>query len=103
MRSTVDFIDPGIEPNPDGSMPDPIPVVSGVPAKIEAISGRELYKTQQVIDEVVYRVTIPYMTEVKSRHLITFEGRTWEIYAILDPDMLHHELRIMCTETEDGT
>ncbi len=102
FRSVIDIIDPGVEPDGEGQIGDPVTIASGLYAKIEAISARELYKTQQVLDEVVYRVTIPYTPDLKTRYQVLFEGRTWDIYGILDPDMLHVELRIMCSQSEDG-
>lgn len=102
MRRPVDFLDPGTERNDDGSFPEPVPFLTGIDAKIEALSGRELYKAQQIVTEVSHRVTIRFRRGLSTRMLILFRGRKFQIQAIQDPDEAEVELRILCVERNDG-
>lgn len=67
-------------------------------AAIRSLQGRELYKAQEVVQEVTHMVTIPFMTSVQEQMTISFDGRTFVIEAIQDPDERKVELRLLCVE-----
>lgn len=113
MIHKVDILDPGddIGRPADGTQPDPIVFAGGVFAKIEALSGHELYKGQQVLSEVVQRVTIrgpnggnSAVAGLRTRMLVhkLSDDKTFQIQGILDPDGRGVELRLVCVERDDG-
>jgi SPP1 family predicted phage head-tail adaptor len=104
MRSPIDFLDPGVEPNADGSTPDPVTVLSGVQAKIWGPTGRELFHAQQVSAEVTHKIIMRFPQDVKirSRFIIHFDGREFRILYAVDPDEMKQELHILAAETNDG-
>ncbi len=105
MDRPITILDPG-DPeqnrNSDGSFPEPSVFLDGVYAKIEALSGRELYKSQQIVGEISHRVTIRYRDGLLNRMIIRFRGRNFQIQAIQDPDEKQVELRILCVERNQG-
>lgn len=69
-------------------------------ASVEPIRGREYFAAQQVQSETTFRVRCRYHPELvgpnaNTRRLI-FEGRIFEIEAVLDTAMRHRQLEIMC-------
>lgn len=76
---------------------------SSVWASIAALSGRELYKAQQVVAEVTHEVVIRYLAGVKANMSVLFNGRTFDIVDVSDPDEQRVELRLLCLERNDGT
>ena len=67
-------------------------------AKVAVLQGRELYKAQEVVQEVTHMVTIPYLAGVQENMTISFDSRTFIIEAIDDPDERKVELRVLCRE-----
>ena len=67
-------------------------------AKITALQGRELYKAQEVVQEVTHMVTIFYLSGLQESMTIAFDGRTFVIAAIQDPDERRVEQRLLCVE-----
>ncbi len=115
FKFKIDIIDPvGAPRNTDGTFPDPVPFATGVLAAIlpiSYISGTETAKTQQVISEVTHKIVVNYMalprddngcTELRSRMLVNFRNRQFEILRIKDPDEMRVELHLICQERNEG-
>src|SRR5262249_8617633 len=116
MFRQVTFLDPGDETNrnADGSFPEPSVFLADVPAAVVALSGRELYKAQQIVGEVTHQVTvrgptvgIPAIANLLTRMLATWtppggNPKTCQIQAIIDPDERGFEYRILCVERNQG-
>jgi SPP1 family predicted phage head-tail adaptor len=77
-------------------------------ARIEALSGRELYNAQQKVSQVTHRITIRYQPGVKAQMLVWFrdpgEGTTrqFQIEAIENPDETMHKLFLLCIERDNS-
>jgi SPP1 family predicted phage head-tail adaptor len=99
-------------PKVQGAMGGPItadaPVFAIVWGRIEALSGRELYKAQQMVAQVTHLVTIRWLAGVKSNMEVWFsEGspvvtRQFRILYQENPDEKHHVLLLYCLERDDS-
>jgi SPP1 family predicted phage head-tail adaptor len=69
-----------------------------VRASVEPLQGREFFASQQVQAEVTTRFRIRYLAGVKPTMRVVFEGRTFDVQAVLDPNEMHRELHLMAVE-----
>ena len=67
-------------------------------ALIEPLAGRELEIAQAVNAAVDHKVTILYRSTVTAQHRVVYQGRYLNISAVLDPEMAHEVLHLMCGE-----
>lgn len=72
-----------------------VPVLSGVHARVRALSGREFFAGQQMQDSVDYQVTIRYRTGLTRDMRIAWRGQHLDIVAIL-PGESRESLLLMC-------
>jgi SPP1 family predicted phage head-tail adaptor len=78
-------------------------------AKIEALSGRELYAAQQKVSQVTHRITIRYMRGLKALMNVWFNDpgtglrRQFQIQSIENPDETTHMLSLLCIERDDSS
>jgi len=87
-------------------------VFATVPAKIEAVNGREMYAAQQVVSQVTHRVTVRWLAGVKAKMDVWFTEnigspavpvtRKFQILDVQNPDEKHHVLWLMCIERNDS-
>lgn len=76
----------------------PAPFVS-LWAKLSELQGQELYKAQQIAQQVTILVQTEYYAGLQENMTITTEdGRTFQIRDIQDPDGRKFELWIYCEE-----
>ncbi len=116
MDRLIDIWDQPPQPNPGGSMPDPVLFAEGVYASIEGLWATTEAKklAQQILSEISHRIIIRYMPGLKSRMFIRYNDpdstdddgnvvpRRFTIDKIIDPDEHKVELRILATERNDG-
>lgn len=67
-------------------------------ANITSLSGRELEKAQQLVEEVTHLVSFAYLPGVNSTMTVRFQGRLFQVLAVTDPDESQIELRLYCRE-----
>lgn len=72
--------------------------VATVWGAVEPLSGRELFTAQQVKAEVTAQITIRYRSGISATMRIVFEGRLYNILAVIDPEERHRELQLLCSE-----
>jgi len=96
MCHAITFLAPGDRGNDGGTQP-PSPVASSW-AAIRALAGQELYKAQQIVEEVTHLVTVPYQLGLTESMLVKLDNRIFQIKAIQDPDERKVELRLLCVE-----
>jgi SPP1 family predicted phage head-tail adaptor len=72
-------------------------------AKIEALSGRELYAAQQKVSEVTHRITVRWCPGIASNMNVWFENRLFQIQAVSNPDERHKMLELLCIERDDSS
>ena len=67
-------------------------------AHIEPLSGRELVNAQAVNAEVTHTVTIRYRSNVTASMRVLYQGRIFNITAVIDPDTSHVWTSLNCSE-----
>lgn len=64
---------------------------------IEPLRGRELFAAQEHFAEVTARIRIRYRDDVTAEMRVSHEGVIYAIGAVIDPELRHRELELMCT------
>ena len=78
---------------PDTSWADYLTVY----ASIEPLRGRELLLAQQLVSEVSVRIRMRYRAGVTAAMRAVFEGVNYSILAVIDVELKHAELELMCS------
>lgn len=73
-------------------------VMSGIPAKVSPLSGRELMASGAIASEITHRVVMRYLAGVTEEMRVNFGGRYFAIKAILDEEERNEKLTLMCAE-----
>ena len=71
---------------------------SGVWAKREDLSGREIWQAQQVTAKIPVRYRIWYLAGLTTAMRLVDGGRTFNITSIADPDGHGREMVLLCEE-----
>ena len=66
------------------------------PASIEPINGREYFAAQANQSELTTRIRTRYIEGVKPQDRITHDGTVYDIQSVIDTEMRHAELVLMC-------
>lgn len=72
------------------------PPYKTVRAYVEPLNGRELFAAQQVNAETTTRITIRYTPGINATMRIVHESIIYNIHSIIDPEMRHVWLIMMC-------
>ncbi len=67
-------------------------------ARLEPLSGRELLSAQAINAEVTHLVEIFYRPTVTAAMRVVYQGRIFNIQSVIDPDMAHVSLELLCSE-----
>ena len=67
-------------------------------ARIAPIGGREFFLAQQVQADVTHRIVMRYGPVVTPKHRLMFDGRYFDIRAVLNREERNRELELICTE-----
>lgn len=73
-------------------------LLPSVSAEILPLSGRELMAAQAVRAEVDHQVTIRYRPGITAADRLVYQGRVFNIHAVMDQDTRHVWLTILCSE-----
>jgi SPP1 family predicted phage head-tail adaptor len=66
-------------------------------AAVEPLSGRELFAAQEHHSEVTTRIRVRYRSDITAKMRAVFNGENYNILAVIDPEMRHRELHLMCS------
>lgn len=67
-------------------------------ADIQPLSGRELELAQAISNEVSHQVTIRYRPGVTAAMRVVYQGNYFNILTVMDVDMQHKQLQMMCSQ-----
>jgi SPP1 family predicted phage head-tail adaptor len=67
-------------------------------ASIEPAAGRELLMGQAMQSEITHRVTIRWRTGVTSAMRVLYQGTPYNVHAVIDVEMRHHALELLCSQ-----
>lgn len=70
----------------------------GVWGEIEQISGREFQNAQQTVGDDKFQITIRYTRKIGRKDRLCWDGQTFEVESLNDPEMRHVELVLTCHE-----
>lgn len=65
---------------------------------IEPLRGRELFAAQEHSSETEVRIRIRYRDDVTDRMRVVHDGKYYEIQSVIDPELRHRELELMCSQ-----
>ena len=66
-------------------------------AAVDTLKGDEYFAARTLRNAVSHRVTLRYRSDITPHHRLLFEGRTFDIEAVL-PDSRKTQLVLMCSE-----
>jgi len=66
-------------------------------ASIEPVSGREYYEAMQLTNDITHKVRMRYVN-ITPHNRIKYNNRIFEIIAVIDINMEHKELEVLCRE-----
>lgn len=81
-----------------GSTDTVVDVATAIPARVEPLQGNELLRAQQTGMQRPHRFTIRYRSDVTGAKTILYDGRTFDIKSIQDPEEKHRELLLQADE-----
>lgn len=67
-----------------------------VNAKVQALSGRELELAKAFSSEVDYQIDVRYRTNLTAANRLVYQGKFFNIHAVIDVDTRHEVLQLMC-------
>lgn len=75
--------------------------VKTVWASFYPVRNTEFYEVQKIQSKVTHKCYIRYLDGVDSRSLICHDNKLYRIDSVIDVDMEHKMLEIMCYENDD--
>lgn len=81
-----------------GTTDTPVALVENIPARVEPLQGDELLQAQQTGMRRPHRITMRYRNDVTGATTLLYDGRTFDIKGIADPEEKHRELIIQADE-----
>lgn len=72
--------------------------VTNIPARVEPLEGNELLRAQQTGMQRPHRFTLRYRTGLTGAKTLIYDGRTFDIKSIADPEEKHRELIVQADE-----
>lgn len=70
-------------------------------ARVEPLTGRELWQAQQIKATTNHRITMRFYTVVKPTMRVLFKNRVFEIDSVKNTEERNYELVLLCTEVVD--
>lgn len=67
-------------------------------AAIEPLNGRELLAAQAQQSETTHQVVIRYRTGITAANRVLYQGRVFNVLSVIDQDMKHRSLMLLCSE-----
>lgn len=89
----------GVRGNPSH---ETVPVATGVPANITALSGRTLEIARQFCATATHEVTIRHLDGITAGMRVTRDERTYAVEYVNETDNRDREVRLLCTELTVG-
>lgn len=62
------------------------------------VRGMEFYEIQKIQGKITHKCYIRYRTDIDSNCFIEYQGKTYSIESVIDVDLSHKILEIMCSE-----
>ena len=72
--------------------------VENIPARVEPLEGNEQLEAMRVGMQRPHRFTLRYQAGMTGAKRIIYDGRTFDIKSVVDPEEKHRELLILTDE-----
>jgi SPP1 family predicted phage head-tail adaptor len=69
-------------------------------AAVEPLSGARLFAAKQAQSEITLKITIRYLATVEEDMQVVYGPHTYIILYLIDPEMQHTSLELMCKELD---
>lgn len=93
LQSTTSVSDGG-----GGTTETPVPLAENISARVEPLSGDEQLRAMQTGMVAPHRFTMRYRSDVQGALTLLYDGRTFDIKSVVDPEEKHRELIILADE-----
>ena len=98
-RVTIQQLVAGSPPQTETGEPNEVWAdVATVWGSVDPLNGRELFAAQEHDSEVTVRIRIRYRSDVTHLMRVSFDSKLYDIRAVIDPQSIHRELQLLCTE-----
>lgn len=67
-------------------------------SSIEPLRGQELFASQQTYNKVISKIRLRYIAGIKTDMRVNYNGRLFDIEAIINIRELNKELHLVCSE-----
>ena len=74
--------------------------VTNIPARVEPLLGDEMLRAQQTGMKQPHNITIRYRSDLTTAKTILYEGISFDVKSVVDPESRHRELQILAEKME---
>lgn len=74
--------------------------VTDIPARVEPLEGREQLQAMATGMVRPHRFTLRYQSGLSGAKQIVYDGRTFDIQSVVDPEEKHRELIVLADEVQ---
>lgn len=103
LRHRVDIV--SISPTQDSTGGQNLSVdtiYANIWASIEALNGTEKFAAHEFVSQATHQIVLRYLDGINSGQQVWFEGRQFQIEAVLNPDERNKMLILICIEINDS-
>lgn len=76
--------EPTVTQDPGGTLVETANEIGGAWAKIEPLSGREIWEAQRLQHPVSHRIRVRFLKARMAARSVTYEGRAFEVHAAIN-------------------
>lgn len=98
MRRTVTLRTNVQTANPMGGYTDTPTDIENIPARVSPLQGQEQVDAMQTGMQRPHRFTMRFRDGMTGATQILYDGRTFDIKSVVDPEERHRELQILADE-----
>lgn len=104
LRHRIDIVQPNFndQDSTGGFNLSDFTIVATVWGSIQALCGEEKFAAHEFVSQVSHQVVIRYTSGINSGMQVRFQGRTFQIEAVLNPDERNKVLILLCIEINDS-
>ena len=104
LRNRIDIVQPSATQDAAGGfdLNANVVVYSNIWASVEALNGTEKFAAHEFISQASHQVVIRYLPNITSEMQVHFQGRQFQIEAVLNPDERTKSLVLLCVEINDS-
>jgi SPP1 family predicted phage head-tail adaptor len=105
LRHRIQIVQPGVtQDSAGGTTQTDATVLCTTWATIQALSGTEKFAAHEFVSQVTHSVYLRYRTDftIDSSMNVWYNGRTFQIEAVLNPDERNKMLQLLCIEINDA-